>query len=303
MSTSARVTPASLRILLEQVIDYAGLFPPASLNMRTCVANYSSYLSHRQSWALGRFVLPLARLEEFVSAQERTASEMWHLSGIVSANAVSDLAAADAFNRRACGAVVDAVEVRVSTPQEIELVAKHQPQGAAAFFEIAAENANELLPVVSRVGGFAKLRSGGVSADAFLSVDTIAVFIERCAELGLPFKATAGLHHPLCGTHPLTYDANSPEATMHGFLNVLTAAAIAWEARGSVQLATLATCLADPERANWHFGEDALTWSGDEEPMRIELETLRALRSNFALSFGSCSFEQPIREMRELDLL
>ena len=153
MSTSIGATAASLRILLEQVIDYAGLFPPASQDMHTSVDCYSRYLHHPQSWALGRFVLPLARLEEFVSAQVGTAPEPWHLSGIVSANAVSDLAAADAFNRRACGAVIDAVEVRVSTPQEIELVAKHQPQGTAAFFEIAPESADELLPIVRRVGG------------------------------------------------------------------------------------------------------------------------------------------------------
>jgi hypothetical protein len=216
---------------------------------------------------------------------------------------VSDLAATDLFNRMARGARVESVEVRVSTPQEIELVREHQPTGTTLFFEIAPESANELLPIVSRLGGFAKLRTGGASADAFISVEAIATFLAQCAELGLPFKATAGLHHPLRGTHPLTYDANSPEATMHGFLNVLTAAAIAWETRGSVQLATLATCLADPERANWHFGKNALTWSGDVEPVRIELETLRAVRSKFALSFGSCSFEEPIQEMRELDLL
>ncbi len=65
---------------------------------------------------------------------------------------------------------------------------------------------------------------------------------------------------------------------MHGFLNLFTAAAIAWSAvrsGGAVPRAVLATCLADPERANWHFGEDALTWSGDEEPVRIDVEALR----------------------------
>lgn len=268
MSTSIGATAASLRILLENAIDYAGLFPPASLDMRTGVRNYSRYLRHPQSWALGRFVLPLSRLNELMSVRGGVTPEPWRLSGIVSANSlsglVSDLASADLFNRMARGARVESVEVRVSTPQEIELVAKHQPQGTAVFFEIAPESADELLPVVRRVGGFAKLRTGGVSADAFLSVEAMAAFLTQCAELGLPFKATAGLHHPLRGTHPLTYDANSPEATMHGFLNVLTAAAIAWETRGSVHPATLATCLADPGRANWHFGEDALTWSGDE---------------------------------------
>jgi hypothetical protein len=146
------------------------------------------------------------------------------------------------------------------------------------------------------------LRTGGVVAEAIPSVEAIAAFIERCAQLAIPFKATAGLHHSLRGAHPLTYDANSPQATMHGFLNVFTAAAIA-SAIGTAPHGMLATCLSDPVRANWHFGEDALTWSGDEQPVRIELDTLRAMRSNFALSFGSCSFEEPIRELRELDLL
>jgi hypothetical protein len=303
MSTSVRVTAASLRVLLERTIDYAGLFPPASLDMRTSVNNYARYLRHPQSWALGRFVLPLSRLDEFVSAQECAASEPWLLSGIVSANAVSDLAAADSFNRLACGARIDSVEVRVSTLQEIELIRKHQPPDTTMFFEIAPESADELLPMVSRVGGLSKLRTGGAVEEAIPSVEAIAAFIERCAQLAIPFKATAGLHHPLRGAHPLTYDANSPQATMHGFLNVFTAAAIASVIRGTVPRAMLATCLSDPERANWHFGEDALTWSGDEQPVRIELDTLRAMRSNFALSFGSCSFEEPIQEMRELDLL
>jgi hypothetical protein len=312
MSTSVRTTAASLRVLLERSIDYAGLFAPASLDMRTSVDNYSRYLRHPQSWALGRFVLPVARLDEFLTAREGAGSGMWHLSAILS-GLESDLAAADAFNRLACGAVIDAIEVRVSTPEEIELVREQQPPGTTAFFEIAASSAGELgrddlpaaglLRTLGCIGGCAKLRTGGVVPEAFPAVETIAVFLERCAHLVVPFKATAGLHHPLRGTHPLTYAANSPQASMHGFLNVFTAAAIAWETRRSVQLPTLATCLADPERANWHLGEDALTWSGDVQPVRIELNTLRAARSNFALSFGSCSFEEPIQEMRELDLL
>jgi hypothetical protein len=310
MSTSVRITAASLRVSLGQAIDYAGLFPPASLDMRTSVRNYSRYLRHPQSWALGRFVLPLSRLNEFMSVRGGVAPEPWRLSGIVSANSlsslVSDLAAADLFNRMARGARVESVEVCVSKPEEIEVVREHQPPGTTLFFELAPEHADELLPIVSRVAGFAKLRTGGISAEAIPSVETVAAFLARCAEMGVPFKATAGLHHPLRGTHPLTYDANSPQATMHGFLNLFTASAIAWIAGRtgrSVPRATLATCFADPERANWHFGEDALTWSGDQPPVRIELDTLGAVRSNFALSFGSCSFEEPIQEMRELDLL
>jgi hypothetical protein len=307
MSTSVRTIAASLRVLLEHSIDYAGLFPPASLDMRTSVRNYSRYFRHPQSWVLGRFVLPLSRLNEFMSVRGGVAPEPWRLSGIVSANSlsslVSDLAAANLFNRMARGARVESVEACVSKPEEIELVRKHQPPGTTLFFEIGPENADELLPTVSRVGGFAKLRTGGVSTEAFPSVETIADFLANCAELRVPFKATAGLHHPLRCSYPLSYDANSPRATMHGFLNLFTAAAIAWETPGGAPHSMLATCLADQERANWHFAEDSLTWSGDEEPVRIELDTLLEVRSKFALSFGSCSFEEPIQEMRELDLL
>lgn len=312
MSTPVRTVAASLRVLLEHAIDYAGLFPPASLDVPTSVNHYARYLRHPQSWALGRFVLPLSRLDEFVSARESAAPgswplSPWHLSGIVSANTASslvfDLAAADLFNRMACSARIESVEVRVSTLEEIKLVCEHRPPGTAVFFELAPEKAEELLPLVSRAGGRAKLRTGGVAPEAIPSVETVAAFIESCAKLGVPFKATAGLHHPLRGAHPLTYHANSPRATMHGFLNLFTAAAIAWISRGRDRSPVLATCLADLERANWHFGEDSFTWSGNEHPVRIELGTLREMRSNLALSFGSCSFDEPIQEMRELDLL
>ncbi len=178
--------------------------------------------------------------------------------------------------------------------------------GTTALYEISPEQAEELLPILRHIGGCAKLRTGGVVEEAFPAVEQIAGFIARCAELGVPFKATAGLHHPLRCIRPLTYEPNSPEATMHGFLNLFTAAAIAWSAvrsGGAVSREALATCLADAERANWHFGEDALTWSGGEEPMRIELEALRSMRSEFALSFGSCSFEEPLRKCARSDLL
>ena len=93
---------------------------------------------------------------------------------------------------------------------------------------------------------------------------------------------------------------------MHGFLNVFTAAAIAWSAMragGTLDNGVLATCLADRDSANWHFGEDAMIWRGGGEAVRIDVHELRSMRSQFALSFGSCSFEEPLQDLRELDLL
>jgi hypothetical protein len=306
MTAPVRATAASLQVFLKGIIDYAGLFAPASLNMMASVNNYSRYLNHPQRWALGRFVLPVARLDEFLNVQENVAADPWQLSGIVSANIEADLAVVEEFNCKAPGAVIDSIEVRVRSQDEIELVRKRQPPATTAMYEIAPERADELLPVLRRLGGCAKLRTGGVIEEAFPTVERVAGFIARCAELGVPFKATAGLHHPLRCVRPLTYEPEPQEGTMHGFLNLFTAAAIGWSAvraGRAVPRKALATCLADRDSANWHFGEDAMIWRGGGEAVRIDVDDLRSMRSQFALSFGSCSFEEPLQDLRELDLL
>ena len=58
----------SLDILLAQIVDYAGLFPPADLPMDQAVANYAAYRQDPGAWMLGRFVVPVARLDEFAQA-------------------------------------------------------------------------------------------------------------------------------------------------------------------------------------------------------------------------------------------
>lgn len=306
MPTSVRNPAAPLRVFLERSIDYAGLFPPASLDMTAAVGNYARYRDAPERWALGRFVLPAARLDEFLNAQRNIAASPWQLSAIISANIDAELASVAEFNRKAPGAVIDTVEVKIRGSREIDLVRKHQPPRTTVFFEFAPEQAAELLPILKGVGACAKLRTGGVAAEAFPTLDQVAAFIASCAESRVPFKATAGLHHPLRSFRPLGYEPDSPQAMMHGFLNLFTAAAIAWTTVRSgkpAPRAALAACLADRERANWHFGEDAMTWSGEPEPVRIDVRTLRSMRAEFALSFGSCSFEEPLQELREFELL
>lgn len=307
MTTQVHALSATLRALLEGTIDYAGLFAPASLDMTASVNNYAGYREHPQSWALGRFVLPVGRLDELLSARECvTLTGRWRLSGILSGNVEAELKAVEEFNRMAPGAVVDAIELRVSNMDDIDRVRQHEPVGTTVFYEIAPEQADELLPILRHIGGKAKLRTGGVVEDAIPTVEQVAGFVARCAELRVPFKATAGLHHPLRCVRALTYAAKSPVGTMHGFLNLFTAAALAWSAvhsSGTPLRETLATCLGDGERAHWHFDNDALNWSGGHETVRVDAAELRTMRSQFALSFGSCSFEEPIEELHGLGLL
>ena len=80
----------SLQALMAGVIDYAGLFPPARLDMSTTIANYAGYLGSADAWALGRIIVPAARLEEFeqhAAAHLPTGAddEPWQLSALVAA--------------------------------------------------------------------------------------------------------------------------------------------------------------------------------------------------------------------------
>src|SRR5687768_16064887 len=61
----------SVRILLNEIIDYAGLFPPSQASMSDAVLNYATYRHSNDGWMLGRSILPVARLDEFYeSARE-----------------------------------------------------------------------------------------------------------------------------------------------------------------------------------------------------------------------------------------
>jgi hypothetical protein len=316
MSTTAP-SAACLRGLLAAAIDYAGLFPPASLTMSAALRNYADYRRGAHGWALGTFVLPAARLEEFrASAQELIGEQggasagTFPLSVVLSSNLAAELAAVRALQNEYGNEALASIEARISQPEEIAFLARHAPAETKLFFEIAPERSGELLPAIQRSGGCAKLRMGGTVAEVFPCADTVAAFLTHCAELRLPLKATAGLHHPLRCTAPLTYEPNAAKTTMYGFLNFLTAAAIAWQQReacsgerGTTLLSTLSTCLYDTDVAHWQFSEEALTWTGGPEPVSIDCDALRDVRAHFALSFGSCSFEEPIGELQSLELL
>ena len=74
------------------------------------------------------------------------------------------------------------------------------PEGFTTWFEIPADpDPAPLIEVLAEVGCGAKIRTGGITADAFPPPEHVARFIGRCDEAHVPFKATAGLHHALRG--------------------------------------------------------------------------------------------------------
>jgi hypothetical protein len=298
---------ASARLLLEGLVDYAGLFPPARLDMAPAVRQYAEHLRSDAAWMLGRFIVPAARLQEFEDAAAAllprdAETPPWTISVLGGADPVDDAERVWAFNERhahrAIGrAVIDTMELRADDASAAERVARSVPAGVTAYVEIPiADDPSDLIGVLRGVGARAKVRTGGVTADAFPAPAAVARFLRACADAGIPFKATAGLHHPLRGDYRLTYDADSPTGAMFGFLNVFLAAALA--AQG-LDLGELERILTESDPAAIQFDAQGVSWRG----RRLDLDDLRHLRARAAVAFGSCSFSEPVAELRALHII
>lgn len=299
MAGAPATLPGALTALGAGVVDYAGLFPPAALDMATAVANHARYRIAPDAWMLGRFVVPVARLGEWRAAMDAlpagAARDGWRLSALLGADAIAECDAVRAFNAEAPhGAQVDVLEGKAATPEAVAALARAVPAGVTCYVELPhRDDPRALVAAVREAGLRAKIRTGGVTADAFPSPAEIVRFLRRCHEAGVPCKATAGLHHPLRGEYRLTYAPDAARAPMYGWVNVvLTAAALADGADDAV-LERLLLC--DDPRA-LQVDDDAVTLAG----VRIARDTLAAARAERLVAFGSCSFREPVDELLPL---
>jgi hypothetical protein len=215
--------------LLRGIVDYAGVFPPASLDLAAAVRNYEAYRRGPRAWMLGRFVVPAAR------------------AGDVPPDFPLSVIAPDKSRERA--GEVEYIEIPVTADP-------------------------------ARLGARAKIRTGGLAPDAYPAAEALAGFLHRAAAARVPFKATAGLHHPL------------PAPPMHGFVNVFLAAALVWHG------AATGDALATLRETAFRFGPHA-EWGA----YRLSAEQIRTARTEFAIGFGSCSFEEPVADLEALGWL
>lgn len=294
------VIPKSLHALLHTIVDYAGLFPPAGLSMQKAVENYAAYRHDPHSWMLGRFVVPVSRLDEFAAAFRAgvtTDDHHWRLSALIGDDIAADVARIGAFNAANPTTLIDSVEVKVTSPDAINRIAKTVPRTIKAFVEIPShEDPRALIGSIAENKLRAKIRTGGVVPEAFPPVEDLERFLRECYSANAGFKATAGLHHPLRSERALTYEAGGPRGVMHGFLNVFLAAAFHYNGltRRDADEVLRMTALEGIE-----FADEALKWKDYE----VSLAELATVRRRFAVSFGSCSFREPVDDLIQLGLL
>lgn len=297
---------SAIRTLLAESIDYAGLFPPAGLDMATAVENYARYRSDPAAWALGRFVVPVSRLREFEAATVRAVpggtGRPWRLALLAGPDLAGDLDITADFNRRHSEpgvppVLADTIEVKASSVRGIEDIMHRIPRTLQAYVEVPIDrDPRDLLAAVGQLGGRAKVRTGGVTTDAFPTTTDLLRFLRGCVEAGVPFKATAGLHHPLRAAYRLTYAQDSPSGTMFGFLNLFLAIAFL---RSGMAEAEVARVLEEGEPDALQADDSGISWRN----RRLDLKALSEARRLGMISFGSCSFTEPIADLESLHLL
>lgn len=295
----------SLKALLSSVVDYAGLFPPAKLDMEQAISNYAQYQATPYNWMLGHFVVPASRLDELEELLPRFALKQWSIAAILSGDVELQLDWVHSLHNQNQIAIA-ALEFPPLPPAEIEKIGPRLPPEVDSFFEIPLKgDIDAYLAAVQHTRASAKVRTGGITADAFPNTAQLCQFIVACAKAQVPFKATAGLHHALPANYCLTYEPNSPLSHMHGFLNVAILAALVYWQKVTPEEAL--EVLKESSIEGFQLNADGIAWSVKRTyPVGnryLNLAEIEEVRKRFFRSFGSCSFQEPIDDLKELKLL
>lgn len=298
---------AGLRALLDGLIDYAGLFPPARLPLATALANYARYRDTPERWMLGRFILPagqLAALDEGLMAPF-TSDKPLTLS-LLCQTWADDLAAARAATARWGSRLqIEALETRLPpTAAPTDYLAATDRAlhttgfaGRPVFFELPFDAHWEarLEPTVAALAAYRstsgaaagfKLRCGGLTSDSVPTPRQVAQALLVCRDQGAPLKATAGLHHPWRRLDP------DLGVLTHGFINLFGGGALAQA--GDLNLEATTAILTATEPASFHFSAAGLRWGA----WTADAAHIQTARQTLLPAFGSCSFDEPRADLR-----
>ena len=323
----------SFSAFMNGIIDYAGLFPPANLSLDPAIRNFATYRKSDEAWMLSRFIIPAARLQDLQTYRD----ELFHDedpfyfsvlgSGTETLNEFEEEISSvfddcAEFNRSSePGVVTDLLEIKL--PKEAVLGGDSQLVREALSMIENAKEAGSGSPQIVYLEGFYeeswrkdietvlrslsdyqkeceadagfqlgyKLRCGGTEASMFPEVEKVAFSINACREHDLALKCTAGLHHPV------RHYNDSVQAKMHGFFNVFGGALLAYAY--DLTNEELEEIIAEEDPDHFSFTDESFSWG----ELSISTDNIRELREVAVTSFGSCSFEEPIEDLRQLGLL
>jgi hypothetical protein len=291
--------PDDLHPLLTHLIDDAALFPPGNASMTEAVRGHLAARSGPRAGLVGFFLCPVSRLPELIVELVRAKpAEPVQLSLVVNNGLGGVPKAVSTVEGRKNLLQLRMVEMpapsdvdatwleRVSEFVPEDVIRVVEPRRPIGVRDVPADSGSAELGAwldgVRRVAGhgcWPKLRCGGPQAGAFPEVAVVADFLATVCAEGVPFKATAGLHHAVRHTDAQT------GFTHHGFLNLLVAVARALAGGDVVRALDSADSAA--------LASESIALSGP---------AARAVRQVFA-SYGSCSLSEPVADLEALGLL
>lgn len=239
------------RALFSGLIDHAPTFPPASLPLAEGLAEHRRVRESENGWLVKRLVCPASKLPELGEEELRL-------------SVVLDQGKLPAEDPR-----IEAVEAAGLDP---EILFEAAPE---VYCELPLrDDVSFRILQLGELGLRAKVRCGGAVTP---QIPQLAEFVAACRRLEVPFKATAGLHHPL------------RSGDEHGFLNLLAAAVFGDEEEA----------LGEEDSSAFGVTADAFRWrarsAGADEIARVRRELF--------VGFGSCSADEPIDGLNALGLL
>ncbi len=285
MTTATSVPP-----LFTELVDDAGLFPPEALTMAAASTR------HRRDKAAGHPVLThrfLCMSEELPALLAAVGPEDRFRLGLITP--LDTEAVYRALARIADDPRIELALVEGPLPDGPDPVAAARravsvlgalPEGVPGHVEVPLTGDQPSVPAVFRVlaegGRAAKVRCGGLRPELFPSCERLGAFVHACVTGGVPFKATAGLHHAV------RHHDERTGFTHHGFLNLLLA--VCRLVDGGTEDATVAALSSTD------------TTALVAEARQVSPATASTARNLF-VSYGSCSTSEPIEDLRALGLL
>jgi len=323
-----KISTKSIDKFCDKIIDYAGLFPPASLKLDVSFDNFINYRNSEFNYIIANFICPvklLSQLSDLIKNKYPQEKDIpisiigrgGYNSEDFSNNLKEDLYLCQEFIKNS-GNSCESNFFEVKLPDD--LITSHDPDKISEFLHSVSESVkNSVSQTVfiffeghigtdwkKNIGslikglnihntsennaGF-KLRTGGVEAYSFPSTETITYSIRDCLDKAVPMKFTAGLHHPF------RHFNESVNTKMHGFVNVFGAGAIAM--RHNISDSEINEILNDENPNNFIFTDEYFSWND----WKINNDEILLARKNIVTSYGSCSFDEPVSDLKDLNLL
>lgn len=346
------------------MLDYAGIFPPASLELDQAIRNFAMYRNSKENWMQSCFIIPAKNLSELQQYKENLFTQSPPFSFSIlgrSAETKDDfisnlnldlqsmvdfirfhntknsesryeLVKPDLFEIKLPNYVLDESEDKIFIflknihdivkKSQFYLLLYSNERLLRIFFEVPVtdnwlvaiksvtkaintlnnqirlqlENSNIPSPSVIISYGL-KLRTGGVVSTAFPSSEVVAYTIHTTITNKVSLKATAGLHHPISKINTVNKQFVYPlNIKMFGFMNIIGAEIFGFQ---GLSIEKIKEIIDDENPNNFVFTESSFKWKN----LEATIEEIQYAREKGFISFGSCDFDEPREDLKELGLL